>query len=134
MVNIVNNHIGDQKNSGIRVTHTLLNENSLAVSGSGVPETTNMKGTKIAFLGFNSIFPSTEGILCADTEAIKQGLRETSSENDFAVVSFHWQNEYQSSPTTKQIELARITIDAGANLVIGHHPIEFSHLRFTEEK
>lgn len=41
---------------------------------------------------------------------------------DFVVVSLHAGTEYADEPDAYQIESARAAIDAGADLVIGHHP------------
>ena len=41
---------------------------------------------------------------------------------DIVVVSFHWGEEYAEEPSQSQKDLAKAVIDAGADLVIGHHP------------
>ena len=41
---------------------------------------------------------------------------------DVPVVSFHWGVEGNHEPEAYQIELAHAAIDAGAKVVIGHHP------------
>ncbi|MBD3293171.1 MAG: hypothetical protein GF393_09620, partial [Armatimonadia bacterium] len=41
---------------------------------------------------------------------------------ELLVVSIHWGNEYQSTPTERQQKVAHAAVDAGADLVIGHHP------------
>ncbi len=41
---------------------------------------------------------------------------------DLLVVSIHWGNEYQKEPTQRQRDVALAAVEAGANLVIGHHP------------
>jgi poly-gamma-glutamate synthesis protein (capsule biosynthesis protein) len=38
------------------------------------------------------------------------------------VVSFHWGGEGLSAPRQYQVEAARSAIDAGADVIIGHHP------------
>ena len=38
-----------------------------------------------------------------------------------AIVSFHWGQEYVDRPSESQIRTAHKAIDAGADLVIGHH-------------
>ena len=43
-------------------------------------------------------------------------------EADVVVVSLHWGIEYTEQPTEEQKRLARRLIDAGASLVLGHHP------------
>ncbi len=38
------------------------------------------------------------------------------------MISFHWGNEYEIHHNSFQENLAHVAIDAGANLVVGHHP------------
>ena len=41
---------------------------------------------------------------------------------DLVVVNMHWGQEYSTSATSRQTELAKAVIDAGADVIIGHHP------------
>jgi poly-gamma-glutamate synthesis protein (capsule biosynthesis protein) len=41
---------------------------------------------------------------------------------DFVVVSVHWGTEFEAHPAPGQIEAAHLLVDAGADLVLGHHP------------
>jgi len=41
---------------------------------------------------------------------------------DVVSVSLHFGNEYQREPSEEQKRLARLCVDAGADVVIGHHP------------
>lgn len=46
------------------------------------------------------------------------------------IVSFHWGNEKDYSPTSNQIKMGHLAVDSGADLVLGHHshrinPIEY---------
>lgn len=38
------------------------------------------------------------------------------------IVSFHWGTEKEYTPNDVQKELAHAAVDAGADLVLGHHP------------
>ena len=38
------------------------------------------------------------------------------------VVVLHWGKEYTDKPVPNQVELAHLLIDAGADLIVGHHP------------
>jgi len=53
---------------------------------------------------------------------LKAHLAAAAYKCDLLVTSFHWGNEYQNSPTQRQRSVARAAIEAGADLVIGHHP------------
>lgn len=41
---------------------------------------------------------------------------------DFRMVSLHWGDEYMHAPSPEQRRLAKKLADAGAHLVVGHHP------------
>ena len=55
-------------------------------------------------------------------EIISQEIQKLKSKVDLIIVSMHSGKEYQDSSNTSQQKFARLMIDAGANLVIGHHP------------
>lgn len=59
-----------------------------------------------------------------DIEAAVQEIQDGRKLNpdDFVVVSVHWGSEYQLQSNARQQEWAHRFIDAGADLVIGHHP------------
>ena len=38
------------------------------------------------------------------------------------VISVHWGNEYQAGPDARQQQFAQEWVDAGADLIWGHHP------------
>ena len=45
-----------------------------------------------------------------------------SHDPDIIVVNMHWGNEQHFFPSPRQRRLARLCVDHGANLVLGHHP------------
>ena len=49
-------------------------------------------------------------------------IQDIRNQVDFIVVSFHWGFEYEPQPHPRQIEYAHRVIEAGADLIIGHHP------------
>lgn len=63
-----------------------------------------------------------------DVRAAESGIREAKRDNDFVVVALHWGVPFCYLPATQgplaeyQRPLARRLIDAGADLIIGHHP------------
>ncbi|MEG2253458.1 MAG: CapA family protein, partial [Clostridia bacterium] len=48
-----------------------------------------------------------------------QALRDQGCE--IVIVSFHWGDEMDYKPNDNQVRLGHATVDAGADLVIGHH-------------
>ena len=49
-------------------------------------------------------------------------IAEIRRSGDAIVVSVHWGEEYLNVPSAQQIGLAHRMIDAGASLILGHHP------------
>ena len=41
---------------------------------------------------------------------------------DLVVVNANWGQEYDSEPSPRQQKLGRAMIDAGADIIVGHHP------------
>ena len=48
-------------------------------------------------------------------------IAEAKERYPLVIVSFHWGNELDYAPTNNQIRMGRLAVDAGADLVIGHH-------------
>ena len=81
-----------------------------------------VNGTKFAFLAFNDIYGSIPPILSAEKEVIERLVGQARKEADVVVVAMHWGAEYRAEPDDRQIELAHLVADAGADLIIGNHP------------
>jgi poly-gamma-glutamate synthesis protein (capsule biosynthesis protein) len=84
---------------------------------------------KIGFLGFtygtNGIpLPKDKTFLVSliDTEVMAKEIGALRPLCDFLVVSMHWGNEYEHTPTKRQEELALFLAEHDVDLVIGHHP------------
>ena len=57
-----------------------------------------------------------------DITTVISKLAAAREQSDLVVVSIHWGNEYQAGPSRSQEELAQTLVNAGADLVWGHHP------------
>lgn len=62
--------------------------------------------------------PYAEG----DVEAVEEDVRRLGRSADAVVVSLHWGEEFLSVPSTSEVAAARRIIDAGAAVIVGHHP------------
>ena len=123
VVNLANNHAGDYGAEGVKETIELLNSKGIKTIGTGEAEIIEVKGQKLAFLGYNHISGhSSAGIAWADEESIVEDIKAVRKITDIVIVSFHWGVEYVTQPTVKQKELAHLAIDSGADLIIGNHP------------
>lgn len=136
LVSLANNHILDYGPLALQDTIDVLDGVGIAHAGAGLdlpgalaPAVIEVGGKKISFLSHSSIipkgfYPSTDraGIAPAKLEFITQGIRQAKGESDFVICSFHWGIELQDRPQKSQREMAHLAVDAGADLVLGHHP------------
>ena len=114
-VNLANNHTYDYGYQGYKDTKAALAAEGIAYVG----ETGSLIYTTVSSL--------TIGIYAdafyTDTGALKSGiasLREKGAE--IVIFSIHWGEEGSYSPTASMKKLAHTAIDAGADIVFGHHP------------
>jgi poly-gamma-glutamate synthesis protein (capsule biosynthesis protein) len=122
LVSTSNNHGLDMGNRGFEDTKKYLNENKILAFGN--PKNVlkdsfieiEKNGYKIAFIAFND----TDFKL--DYTKAFELIKSLKLKNDFVFLSIHWGNEYMKFPTNKQKEDAKKFIEAGADIIIGHHP------------
>lgn len=123
IASIANNHAGNWGTVGITETRAILEGAGMLVSGGDdQPVYKEMKGMRFAFLAFNDIDHEEEGVAWAHNEKIAQHIREARPNADVVIVSFHWGVEYMRQPHPRQIELAHLAVDSGADVIIGNHP------------
>ncbi len=116
VMSIANNHIFNQGKKGFEETMKWLRENGIGAVGEGYREQTIVNGVKIGWLAGDDV---TKRV---DDEELTKAVAAAKQENDVVVVSMHWGSEYTKTPNARQKDLGRKLIDAGADLVIGHHP------------
>nr|WP_243456464.1 CapA family protein [Mobilitalea sibirica] len=118
VVSIANNHTRDYLDKGYRDTLTTLESAGIGYFGYEHKYIEDIRGIKVGFLGYVSWEVSKN-----QKKEIKQaieGLKEDGA--DIVIAMFHWGIERDYYPNYVQKELARYTIDNGANLVLGAHP------------
>lgn len=135
-LSVANNHMWDYGREAFLDTLDYLKEEGILAVGGGkdyeeahAPKVLTAGDAKVAFLGYTDLISKTLGkpesapaIARPDIETIKADIARAKEEADLVVVSFHWGDEYQTKHNTEQEELAHEVIDAGANIVVGHHP------------
>lgn len=134
-VNLANNHIGDYGDSAFVKTIDFLVNNNIAYFGAGNeennfnnPAIVNFEEKRIALLGYscpttNAVFGNnvSNGSAFLDQNKILLDINYCLSKVDFIVVNLHWGDEDVRYPKPKDVQKARMFIDAGADLIIGHH-------------
>lgn len=132
VLNLANNHILDRGPEGFDDTLLALSEHGLPFIGVGnsalskTLEIIERKGLRVGFLGYSESGGRyhDQGIYVnrVDTQRIISDILSIKPDCDFAIVSLHWGIEKVFYPAPEQIALARALVDAGATVVLGHHP------------
>jgi poly-gamma-glutamate synthesis protein (capsule biosynthesis protein) len=136
VVSLANNHIMDFGREGLRETLRLLDRQEIRHAGAGEnliearrPALLDIRGRKVAFLSYSLTQPlefyaaeGRPGTAPGYSRLFLEDVRQARLHADYVAVSFHWGTERAKSPKAYQIEAAHRAIDAGADLVIGHHP------------
>lgn len=135
IASVANNHARDCGDHGVEFTLSLLREHRMEPLGGGTtPEETHSgvvierNGVRFGFLGYT--YDQKNGnwkdddprIAVADPLAMENDVRKLRGRCDVLTVSMHHGIEYQPRPSKAQVQFAHVAIDAGADLVIGHHP------------
>jgi len=135
VVSTANNHARDQHEYGLLYTLDLLDKHRIAAVGSGRDEAAARRGAvltantvKFGFLGYtydqrNGNHKEDDGrINGLDIVRLREDIAAIRKISNITVVSMHAGIEYAKAPHASQQQFARAAIEAGATLVIGHHP------------
>ena len=113
--NVVNNHAYDYGKVGYQDTLDILDEKGIYYAqDKDTVVFTTQSGLTIGVYAHN--FPSTSAGFKAKFDAMRAKGAE------IVIACFHWGDEGYYKPNQTQIKLARAAIDAGADIVYGHHP------------
>ena len=134
-VNTVNNHAMDFFEKGYNDTMEALDAAGIDHFGTirGVSDLTLVKevnGIRFGFTGFT--YPAIEGGMSVISRHITE-LKET-GHCDVVVVSLHWGRETHPTPESWQQTFSKQLIDAGADVVWGHHPHVLQPMEFYKGK
>lgn len=136
VLSVANNHMGDWTKRAMKDTFARLKKADIVPVGGGnteaeayAPHYVDVRGIRIGFVGFSEFGKGylegdakTPGIAIAEKSRVVAGVAEARASADIVVASFHFGEEYRDNPTRFQQDMARAAIDAGADLVVGHHP------------
>jgi poly-gamma-glutamate synthesis protein (capsule biosynthesis protein) len=62
------------------------------------------------------------GIAVISDKNIINSVKKARLDSDIVIASFHFGEEYQKLPNVYQERYAKLAVDSGADLIIGHHP------------
>ena len=133
-VSLANNHILDCGMDGLRNTIALLDEAGIHHTGAGFkeeqvkPAVFSLEGVRIGFAAYAdaSTHPETDAFNdlyfnAFDITRVIDDLNSLSDKVDICIVSIHWGKDYSFYPEEWQVDTARKLVDAGADIIMGHH-------------
>lgn len=136
ILSVANNHIFDYGREAMEDTFLRLREAGIDYVGGGFSEKEayspiikEINDIEIAFLAYTNLGSKNweatgkrSGISWLTEERLEEDIKKAKNQADLIVVSMHFGEEYKSQPTSEQKYFARLAIDTGADLIIGHHP------------
>lgn len=143
VVSLANNHGMDYGPEALLQAIDLLQAQGVAPIGAGAnfdaahaPHLTHVNGLSLAFLGYvnvpveassafdTAVWTATEttpGLAWGYPDVIAADVTAVRPQADLVIVVLHSGYEYIEEPSEQQMAAAHAAIDAGADLVIGHH-------------
>lgn len=145
-VSLANNH---SMNGGVLAFEqmlTSLTSRSIGYFGAGknsaqahAPYIADIKGIKVAFLGYTAIpgnfeaGPTTTGNAFikiapwypfneADIVQMEADIKTAKTKADVVIPFFHWSEEYVHTPNEQMRQVAHRAVEAGATMVVASHP------------
>ncbi|AKM82651.1 TPA: hypothetical protein DD449_01065 [Candidatus Berkelbacteria bacterium] len=118
-VSLGNNHSENQGSAGLNTTRDLLAKNDIVAIGSEKNFDDNSvsefkgSGINLSVITINTL---------ASKDDLTASIEKEKARGNLVMVFPHWGNEYQSTHSSSQQQLARSWIDAGADIIIGSHP------------
>ncbi len=143
LVSLANNHAQDYGPEALLQGIDLLHAAGVATVGGGAndeaahaPHVADIGGLRVAFLGYVHVpieavtnfdtqtwaaTADAPGLAWGDPARIRADVAAARPEADLVVVILHSGYEYIEEPSEEQVAAARAAVDAGADLVVGHH-------------
>jgi poly-gamma-glutamate capsule biosynthesis protein CapA/YwtB (metallophosphatase superfamily) len=142
IVSLANNHGMDYGPEALLQGIELLHEAGVVPIGAGVDETaayaphlTEVNGLSLAVFGYLNVpvewrgfdteswtaTSDAPGLAWATVERVQADINAVRAAVDLVIVILHSGYEYLEPPSPIQMDLSRAAVDAGADLVIGHH-------------
>lgn len=136
VLGLANNHALDLGADGLAETALHLEAAGIDVIGVAPvdelalqPLVREVRGVRLAFLAFNGLCESRAAHPGADwvpavwsQDRTREAVATARDRADAVIVSVHWGYEYETRVDPAQRDAAQALLEAGADLVVGHHP------------
>ena len=147
LVTLANNHSLDKGEKGILRAIDYYNKIGMPYVGINKNEEDRKRDRIISVngisIGFLSYTYGTNGIQIPDgkdylvnyldDELIKKDIKELRPKVDLLLINAHWGLEYKRKPSNEQRRLADLMAEAGADIIIGHHPHVLQPIEWIEK-
>jgi hypothetical protein len=137
VANLANNHGYDQGPDALLDSIRNVERADLVPVGAGrdaeeadAPRYVEVKGWRIGIVGVGEVLDPIDQVADGNEPGTSVGhdfpralraIREAEANADLVVVSIHWGVELDTQPREYQVEEAHRMIDAGADMIFGHH-------------
>jgi poly-gamma-glutamate capsule biosynthesis protein CapA/YwtB (metallophosphatase superfamily) len=115
LVNVANNHAMDFGFPGHEDTVAAVRKEGVGVFGADLVDVRTIRDIEVVNLGYTGGRDEVRPRVERDVRAHKRP-------DNLVIVSFHWGMEGSGTILPTQRLLGRAAVDAGADLVLGHHP------------
>lgn len=140
IVSLANNHFFDLGEDGALHTIELLDKEGVLHCGAGrnlkeagLPVVIEIRGKKVAFLGFcdteyyhvymcTYATENSPGINPMREDYVVSEIKKNAALYDYVIVLAHWGKENTFYPDVSTTKMARLMLKAGADAVLGSHP------------
>ena len=148
IVSLANNHPFDWGVDGVRATLAAVRKAGLKYTGLGFdresayrPALFSVNGVRVAFIAAtnqcNQPAPKVQPrpiVAWLNEKRLVAQIKALRPEVDILVVSVHWGRSYTENFNRQQARTARLLAEAGADLILGHHPHVLQPVAFSEGK
>jgi len=120
---LANNHFSDQGKRGVEETRENLDRLGFNYSGATDAKIDKhsrfdqeLKGLRLSLISLSMVY---DNFPLKEAEEL---IKDAALNNDLVIVNIHWGNEYEHYFNRYQKERGYALIEAGADIIIGHHP------------
>ena len=129
VVNLANNHMNDYGSIGLENTIDLVNKAGLTHVGThkDISNIFVINGVRIGILGVCRNFLKVKNshinsYNSSRYQNLLEQVRLLKTKSDIVIVTIHWGTEYKLKPNRNQRFLAKLLVENGSDVIIGHHP------------
>lgn len=125
IVNLANNHSKNYGEEGLQETVAILKNKNIDFTGFDELLIREVRGVRFGFVGFD--FTTR-----APKEEDYDFIDFSTTQVDVLIVAVHWGVEYTQYPTNSQRDWAKMIVNSGAEVIVGHGPHWVQEMEYIE--